>query len=148
MSLLWVLQLTCIKSTMNTFIKRAARQLSPFLSLKNHVPDPTALYDTLVNVVLLLRNGVLGSTGPVHKPIYLCFMMVCRPALCPPCSLQRLPLSPTKGSERLLTVPYRALYRAQRGELIDPLPCNLAAMFLYRNPGHCFSRSAVKIAAD
>jgi len=51
---------------MHTFIKRAARQLSPFLSLKNHVPDPTALYDTLVNVVLLLRNGVLGSTGPVH----------------------------------------------------------------------------------
>ena len=99
-------------------------------------------------VMMLLRNGVLGSTGPVHKPIYLCFMMVCRPALCPPCSLQRLPLSPTKGSERLLTVPYRALYRAQRGELIDPLPCNLAAMFLYRNPGHCFSRSAAKIAAD
>ena len=31
---------------------------------------------------------------------------------------------------------------------MDPLPCNLAAMFLYRNPGHCFSRSAVKIAAD
>ena len=63
--------------------------------------------------------------------------MVCRPALCPPCSLQRLPLSPTKGSERLLTVPYRALVRAQRGELMDPLPCNLAAMFLYKNPGHC-----------
>ena len=45
-------------------------------------------------------------------------------------------------------MPYRALLRAQRGELIDPLPCNLAAMFLYRNPGHCFSRSAAKIAAD
>ena len=74
--------------------------------------------------------------------------MVCRPALCPPCSLQRLPLSPTKGLERLLTVPYRALVRAQRGELMDPLPCNPAAMFLYRNPGHCFSRSAAKIAAD
>ena len=27
---------------------------------------PASLYDTLVNVVLLLRNGVLGSTGPVH----------------------------------------------------------------------------------
>ena len=26
---------------------------------------PASLYDTLVNVVLLLRNGVLGSTGPL-----------------------------------------------------------------------------------
>ena len=31
---------------------------------------------------------------------------------------------------------------------MDQLPCNLAAVFLYRNPGHCFSRSAAKIAAD
>ena len=31
---------------------------------------------------------------------------------------------------------------------MDPPPCNLAAMFLYRNPGHCFSGSAAKIAAD
>ena len=45
-------------------------------------------------------------------------------------------------------MPYRALVRAQWGELMDPLPCNLAAMFLYRNPGHCFSGSAAKIAAD
>ena len=28
---------------MHTFIKRTARQLSPFLSLKNHVPDPSLL---------------------------------------------------------------------------------------------------------
>jgi hypothetical protein len=89
-----------------------------------------------------------GLYWPGTLAISLCFMMVCRPALCPPCSLQRLPLSPTKGLERLLTVPYRALVRAQRGELMDPLPCNLAAMFLYRNPGHCFSGSAAKIAAD
>ena len=75
-------------------------------------------------------------------------MMVCRPALCPPCSLQRLPLSPTKGLERLLTDGFKSPLRAQRGELMDPLPCNLAAMYLYRNPGHCFSGSAAKIAAD
>ena len=31
---------------------------------------------------------------------------------------------------------------------MDPLPCNLTAMFLYRNPGHCFSGSAAEIAAD
>ena len=31
---------------------------------------------------------------------------------------------------------------------MDPLPCNLAAMFLYRNPGHFLSGSAAKIAAD
>ena len=28
---------------MHTFIKRTARQLSPFLSLKKHVPDPNRL---------------------------------------------------------------------------------------------------------
>ena len=37
----------------------------PF-ALKNMFLTPTTLYDTLVNIVLLLRNGVLGSTGPVH----------------------------------------------------------------------------------
>ena len=37
----------------------------PF-ALKNMFLTPTTLYDTLVNVVLLLRNGVLGSTGPLH----------------------------------------------------------------------------------
>ena len=31
---------------------------------------------------------------------------------------------------------------------MDQLPCNLAAVFLYRNPGHFFSGSAAKIAAD
>ena len=113
-------------------------------------PAPAALCEIVVTIVmLLLRNGVLGSTDPVHPPIFLCFLKVCRAALCPPCSLKRLPLSPTKELERLLTVPYRALLRAQRGELIDPLlPCSLAAMFLYRNPGNCFSRSSAKIAAD
>ena len=32
---------------------------------------PASLYDTLVNVVLLLRNGVLDSTGPqlAHLPV-------------------------------------------------------------------------------
>ena len=82
----------------------------PF-ALKKMFPTPTAFCDIVVtNVMLLLRNGVLGSTGPVHLPISLCFMKVYRPALCPPCSLQRLPLSPTKGPGRLLTVAYRALY--------------------------------------
>ena len=37
----------------------------PF-ALKNMFLTPASLHDTLVNVVLLLRNGVLGSTGPVH----------------------------------------------------------------------------------
>ena len=37
----------------------------PF-ALKN-VPDPTGLCEIVVtNVMLLLRNGVLGSTGLVH----------------------------------------------------------------------------------
>ena len=31
---------------------------------------------------------------------------------------------------------------------MDPLQCNLAAMFLHRNPGHFLSGSAAKIAAD
>ena len=31
---------------------------------------------------------------------------------------------------------------------MDPLQCNLAAMFLHRNPGHFRSGSAAKIAAD
>ena len=37
--------------------------------------------------------------------------------------------------------------RAQRCELMDPLPCCLVVMFLYGNPGHCFSGSATKIIA-
>ena len=45
---------------------------------------PTALSDIVVtNVMLLLRNRVLGSTNPVHSPIFLCFLEVCRAALCP-----------------------------------------------------------------
>ena len=43
---------------------------------------PTALSDIVVtNVILLLRNRVLGSTNPVHSPIFLCFLTVCRAAL-------------------------------------------------------------------
>jgi hypothetical protein len=38
--------------------------------------------------------------------------------------------------------------RAQRYELMDSLPCYFAMIFLYGNPGHCFSESATKIAAD
>ena len=57
--------------------------ISPSLSLKKHVPDPTALYDIVTNVMLLLRNGALGSTDPVHSPIFLCFLGVYRAALCP-----------------------------------------------------------------
>ena len=37
---------------------------------------------------------------------------------------------------------------AQRCELMDQLPCCLTVMFLYGNPGHYFSGSATKIAAD
>ena len=46
------------------------RQLSPFFSLKKHVPDPTALCEIVVTNVLLLRNGVLGSTYPVLSSIF------------------------------------------------------------------------------
>jgi hypothetical protein len=52
---------------MHIFIKRTARQLSSFLSLKKVLPTPTGFCGILVtHVMLLLRNGVLGSTGPVH----------------------------------------------------------------------------------
>ena len=31
---------------------------------------------------------------------------------------------------------------------MKPLPCNLAVVFLYENPGQFFSECALKIAAD
>ena len=73
MGLIWPLRKTCIKSTIRIFIKGAVRQLSPFLSLKkNMFPTPTAICEIVVtNSMLLLRNGVLGSAGPVHSPIFL-----------------------------------------------------------------------------
>ena len=47
------------------------------------LPTPTAFCDIVVtNVMMLLRNGVLGSTDPVHSPIALCFLKVYRAALC------------------------------------------------------------------
>ena len=85
MSLLWALRQACVRPTIHIFIKRAVRQLSPFLSpYTNMFPTPTALRDIVVtNVMLLLRNGVLGSTDPSHSPISLCFLKAYRAALCP-----------------------------------------------------------------
>ena len=58
---------------MQIFIKRTARQLSSFLSLQKMLPTPAGFCGILVtHIMLLLRNGVLGSTSPVtlaHLPV-------------------------------------------------------------------------------
>ena len=133
---------------MHIFIKRAARQLSPFLSLKNHVPDPSLLVrhprqrhaaarewsagiylpGTLANLPVLY-DGVQASPVPTMFTPTIAF-------------------EPNKGIREVVDCSLQSPVRTQRGELIDQLPCNLAAMFLCRNPGHCLSGSAAKIAAD
>ena len=68
----------------NKYKKDSAPVESIYFAYKNMFPTPTALCDIVVtNVMLLLRNGVLGSTDPVHSPIFLCFLGVYRAALCP-----------------------------------------------------------------
>ena len=53
------------------------RQLSPFLWLKKHNHGPSRLCSIVVtNIMLLLRNGVPGSTDQVHSSISLCFLKV------------------------------------------------------------------------
>ena len=45
----------------------ASFEFISFLLKRSMLPTPTATSDIVVtNVMLLLRNGVLGSTGPVH----------------------------------------------------------------------------------